>query len=315
MKRSFLSLLAVILAVISFSSCKKDTNPVNTGTGNNNGGRDTSYGDAAMSMNGLGAFTCQTVFYEYDSSTHRLHLDMLRDSAFRLVLSLNMPNIAAGVYDLPPDSGAYYITFPSGGAEALIPFRDTMHFVLTKYDPITQKFSATFWLHFGVPLPGGITSIDNGSISDGKLVILPFGDKPLFGATVSGLSFPDTPSYKFTNQYFIDENMTAEAGDPNKYFYERLIVKFTPTPDVIGIYNCDGVHARIEFFTRRVKNFQQIDTDYNTETLTGTLTITDYNKGRRVFSGSFRDTVAYYYDPTRKVEILGAFKNMPLETY
>jgi hypothetical protein len=308
MRYNCLFLLCFVL-----SACKKDTNPVNSGTGNN-GGRDSSYGDASMSINDSAVFTCHNNFYMYDSVTHRLHLEMYRDSSFAFILSVKIDKLQTGVYDLPPDSGAYIL---STVGSSLLPFRDTVHFVLTAYDPATRKFSASFWLHLGVPV-NGVTGINNCTIKDAVLVILPYGDKPSFSATVSGIPFPDTPSYTFTTHYEglnSDEWMTAEAGNPNGNFDERLIVKFTPSPQVTGAYRCDGVHCWIRLFTRHLKNFQQIDTNYVSESNTGILNISDYDKGRHTFSGSFSDTVEYYYDPSKKVGVTGVFKNMPLEPY
>src|ERR1035441_5767830 len=120
-------LLSIVLlaGLVFFSSCSHPSSPSGNGgngNGNQNGTDTASYGTSTMLIDGSTMVQCNNNFFLYDTTGHSLSLQFVRDSAFYVLLSFDLPQLVPGTYNFPPDSGGMWIRGPQALLETIIPY-------------------------------------------------------------------------------------------------------------------------------------------------------------------------------------------------
>ena len=310
--------LAILLLVFSFglviilSGCGDSTTPTKPGTQDTSQHHDSTGdtthiidsaftsitpGEAVLWFNDTGKHTCNNNFILYDTVNKLLDIQLGFDNTSALIFYLEIPGLTPGLHTYPPESGAVRLSgsLTPGWFQLLNGYSASMD--IKAVDLSKKKISAVLNLYLKQPV-AGVSRITRIAINEGNLVIVPDIKPEVFGCSIDGAAWPTYPPGKifiFTPRYFfgtpIQVSLSGEIGTSGFDGHETIGIYFDPTPGFTGTY-----FLTTEFQSRFEYSYQRrnpssgalIDSTYSARDNDPlTLVITDFDKSKRMISGTF----------------------------
>ena len=313
--------LPLLFAFLIFSSCSHSVTNPNSGSGNggnNNGGStiDSSYGSATMALDGTTHLTCTNNFFLYDSSNHRLHIQLRGAAPMFIDMSLEMDNLAVGTYNYPSDSANIDAMFTNTEEGFYIPNSlfsgNIIQLTVFHVDLAQHTLSAMLSIHFP-DTALHVRSVDSLMLTNVGLAVVPNGHPASFRFTRAADTVPNGDPFSFvtifrpTTQIIISSTQgDVRIGDTNRQFQLR----FNPVPGLVGQYPFPASGIDLTYYWSAFNELnQQVDTNWIQND--GTLNITSYDAGTRAISGNYIGKVQTY-EGDKVDSVSGTFENILL---
>jgi len=315
----------LLIGAAFFFSCSHPSDPAvgggnPNGNGNGNNVKDTaSYGTSTMLLEGNKMVKCTDNYFLYDSSNRTLSFQFVNDTGFYLLLQLQVPQLAAGTYTYPPNSGGMWVTGSKSSIETIIPYNgNTVQLIIKSVSFNPGRITAIISVHVG-DTEIGLHSIDSVKMTDARLTVIPSGNAPSFTCTAGTKTFSGTNRQVFRAAYFppvpIQLSYSTQSftnGDTSIQFSLTL----NPAKNVVGKYTLQSganMHYYMQWFNNLLD--KQFDSSYRSQYLDSTdIEVTSYDTLTRKISGTFTGQVTEDNART-KLNISGEFKDVTLEDF